>query len=122
MGGRTARSRSDGRFSVDRLPNDRALVATASAPGFAFGRSADLPPPFRSDGEEMVVRLVEGGTIVGTVLDAKGDPLDKAQVHALSQGTWRSDGRKPEDLGSQPHGRVAPVRSRATAHGTRTAE
>jgi protocatechuate 3,4-dioxygenase beta subunit len=85
VGGRTARTDDEGRFSVDRLPDDRALVATASAPGLAFGRSADLAPPFRPDGQQVVLRLAAGGTIVGTVLDARGDPLGDALVCVRSQ-------------------------------------
>jgi 5-hydroxyisourate hydrolase-like protein (transthyretin family) len=85
MGGRTALSDDEGRFSVDRLPNDRVLLATASAPGFTYGRSADLSPPFRPGDEAVVVRLAAGGTLTGIVLDAQGDPLERAIVTALSK-------------------------------------
>ena len=66
---------SEGRFRFERLPNDRTLAVVVSAPGFVTSRSPDLSPPFLASDDDVVLRLPEGGVIVGSVLDAMGRGL-----------------------------------------------
>ena len=107
--GRTARTDEQGRFQFGRLPDDRKLVLVAGAPGFVSGRSPDLAPPFLASDEPVELRLAKGGTIVGSVLDAEGEPMAEVTVSALSpdtdyqpdpttsaeDGTYRLEGLKP---------------------------
>jgi hypothetical protein len=85
--GRTVRSDAQGRFAFGRLPNDRNLVLVASAPGFASDRSPELSPPFIVGDDRVELRLANGGSIVGRVLDAQEKPMPEVTVTALSSDT-----------------------------------
>ncbi|MHC4930816.1 MAG: carboxypeptidase regulatory-like domain-containing protein [Planctomycetota bacterium] len=82
-----ARCDDDGRFAFT-LPRRSALMVFASAPGAAFAWMALLLPK-EGDPEEIVLRLGEGASLSGVVVDA-----DRVPVSGVPVTVTQSDNRR----------------------------
>ena len=78
---RYARTRDDGEFRIEGVPNGR-WIADAFAPGYASPGGVELEA-----GKGIPeLALVRGGAIEGRVLDGDGHPVAGASVRALTAG------------------------------------
>jgi len=78
---RYARTRDDGEFRIEGVPNGR-WIADAFAPGYSSPGGVEL------DAGKGVpeLALVRGGAIEGRVLDGDGHPVEGASVRAVTAG------------------------------------
>jgi len=97
---------------------DKATYMSASYPdrGGSLRSSAGRPVMIQGDQtvDNVVVRLYHGGAISGRVVDAHGDPVEFAQVSAMTaSGTGRMGMRgamQTNDIGEFRIGRLTPGR------------
>jgi hypothetical protein len=82
---RTVTTDSSGRFQINDLA-PRPYVMRASAPGYVQAPDESGNPwelKFIRPGETVLLTMVKGGVITGTVLNAQGDPLVAASVRVF---------------------------------------
>ncbi len=106
-GNRSGLTASDGRVTLKNLAGD--AVVEVNATGLS-GRRATVREP-AGDVESLVVELVPGGGLRGTVVDYAGDPVpgaevvvrdldgsELARVRTSAAGTWSVDGLPEGDV------------------------